>query len=115
MGKLKYLFILLICMACQDKNTMSITEYVKESSPDDQLIDVRTPQEFRAGHLPGAVNMDILQEGVLTQFQSLDNDKTVYVYCQKGGRSARASKVLDSLGYKTVDLLGGYSALPAKP
>ncbi len=101
-------------MACQEKNSMSITEYVRDADPGDQLIDVRTPKEYQAGHLPGAVNMDILQEGVISRFQTLDKDKTVYVYCQKGGRSANAFKVLDSLGYKTVDLLGGYGALSAK-
>lgn len=114
MRKLKYVFILFIGMACQDRNAMSITEYVKDATPGDQLIDVRTPKEFQAGHLPGAENIDILQDGVVSRFQSLDKEKTVYVYCQKGGRSAKASKVLDSLGFKTVDLLGGFGALSAK-
>ncbi|NNF20284.1 MAG: rhodanese-like domain-containing protein, partial [Flavobacteriaceae bacterium] len=100
MRKLKYVFILFIGMACQDRDSMSITEYVKDAKPGDQLIDVRTPREYQAGHLPGAENMDILQEGVISQFQTLDKEKTVYVYCQKGVRSAKASKVLDSLGFK---------------
>ncbi len=78
------------------------------------LLDVRTPKEFAAGHLEGAVNMDFLSDDFTSRIEGLDKDATVYVYCKKGGRSARAAALMDSLGYtRVIDLTGGYDAYKA--
>lgn len=76
-----------------------------------QLLDVRTNKEFQDGHIEGAVNIDVRQEGLL-ESHALKMDKTlpVYLYCYGGGRSRRASQLLDSLGFsKIYDYSGGYS------
>ncbi len=73
------------------------------------LLDVRTPAEYEQGHLPGAVNIDWFAEDFNARLESIPKDAEVYVYCKKGGRSARASERLLSLGYtRVVDLTGGY-------
>lgn len=72
------------------------------------LVDVRTPKEFEAGHLDNAVNINWFDDDFAAQFHNMSREKTFYVYCKKGGRSAKAAKVLDSLGFKVVDLTGGY-------
>jgi rhodanese-related sulfurtransferase len=73
------------------------------------LIDVRTPGEYSAGHIDGAINIDYFATDFKTQVSSLDLSKPVFVYCQAGGRSGKASKVLFELGATEVyDLIGGY-------
>lgn len=72
------------------------------------LLDVRTPGEYNSGHLENAVNIDWQSNDFRERVVMIPRDKTVYVYCQKGGRSAKAAGVLDSLGYKVIDLTGGY-------
>lgn len=75
-----------------------------------QLIDVRTPEEFEAGHIPGAINIDILdRERFKAQADCLDKDQPIYLYCKMGGRSKRAAEELEQMGFAQLyDLRGGY-------
>ena len=74
-----------------------------------QLIDVRTSGEFQGGTIGDAQNIDFNAPDFKAQVSKLDKDKPVLVFCAAGGRSAGASKVLDSLGFKRIyDLKGGY-------
>lgn len=107
------LFTLLLCFTfftCQhEARQIPITEFSMEDlSEDDLLVDVRTPGEFEQGHLQGAVNMDWMSEDFISKWDNVDRKRKVYLYCQKGGRSAMAAGVLDSLGFRVVDLTGGY-------
>ena len=73
-----------------------------------QLIDVRTPREFNAGHIEGALNMDISNSGFKTMLAEMDKEKPVYLYCRSGRRSASAAKMLNKMGFSEVyDLKGG--------
>jgi rhodanese-related sulfurtransferase len=73
------------------------------------LIDVRTPDEYAAGHVAGAKNIPLDQiESRLSEFGSKDAE--VYVICQSGARSARASTTLRSHGFKPVNVAGGTGA-----
>lgn len=74
---------------------------------DEQMIDVRTPEEFASGHLPGAVNINIYDTDFAQRIAQLDKSKPVMVYCKAGGRSADASKQLAALGYAVSELKGG--------
>jgi len=79
------------------------------------VLDVRTPDEFAAGHLPKALNLNIHDVNFPTELKKLDHAKPVYVYCQAGGRSSRAMKMLHEEGFVQVyNLLGGYGAWPYK-
>ena len=73
-----------------------------------QLIDVRTPEEYDVSHLKNAQNICVTDKDFKDKIKSLDKDKAVYVYCKKGGRSARAADILRNLGFtKIYDLEGG--------
>jgi len=87
-------------------------EYKKEIKKKDiQLVDVRTPEEFKEGHIKGAKNIDFFSEDFITQFEALDKNEPVYIYCRSGNRSAKASKKLSEAGFKKIiDLQGGYKA-----
>ena len=75
-----------------------------------QLIDVRTPEEFEAGHIPRAININILdREDFRAQVDCLDKDQPIYLYCKMGGRSKRAAEELEQMGFAQLyDLRGGY-------
>lgn len=74
------------------------------------ILDVRTPAEYAAGHLDDAINISWSDPDFQLKLLPLDKSKTVYVYCQKGGRSKKAAILLDSLGYLVIDLSGGFGA-----
>lgn len=84
-------------------------EKIKQS-PEAQLIDVRTAEEFAAGHLPGARNWDYLDGTLTEQIKTLDQSKPVFVYCKSGGRSGKSYQQLKKAGFVSVyDLKGGYT------
>jgi phage shock protein E len=70
-----------------------------------RLVDVRSPDEFAAGHLPGAVNVPV---GTLADrlAEVGPKDGTVIVYCHTGMRSARAASLLRDNGFTDVRNLG---------
>jgi rhodanese-related sulfurtransferase len=74
-----------------------------------ELIDVRTPGEYRSGKIPGAINIDIMDEKFLRAIQRLDKSKTYYVYCRSGGRSANACHLMAQQGFNVANLAGGIS------
>lgn len=89
------------------ESMLSLTEGV-------QLIDVRTPEEFTAGHLPGAKMIDWNSPDFDTQVGQLDKQKPLMLYCAVGGRSAQAAARLKSLGFSNVtDMKGGFNAWKA--
>lgn len=70
------------------------------------LLDVRTPEEFAAGHVGGAVNIPVQQlEAALGTFPARE-DQDIVVYCQSGRRSANAAGILQRAGYSKVHDLG---------
>jgi rhodanese-related sulfurtransferase len=80
-----------------------------------QLVDIRTPKEFKEGHIEGARNIDFLAEGFLKGFEALDKEKPLYIYCRSGNRSLKASAILSEAGFENItDLKGGYKAWTAK-
>lgn len=104
-------FFVSVTTSCTQSKSKPITEFSQNDIKNGILVDVRTPEEFSAGHLENAVNINWLDPNFAEQFNSIDKEKTIYVYCMKGGRSAKAAHMLHSLGYKkVVDLLGGYDS-----
>ncbi|NNE77709.1 MAG: rhodanese-like domain-containing protein [Pricia sp.] len=95
MKKISILLVLLTVMtSCISQNKTDIQSVDLETmktevvGKDAQLIDVRTPEEFSAGHIDGAVNINYLSSESFTEnINKLDKTKPVYVYCQMGGRS----------------------------
>jgi rhodanese-related sulfurtransferase len=75
-----------------------------------QILDVRTAGEYQSGHIQNALqaNWNDTKE-FQDRTQHLDKSKTVYVYCQAGGRSAAAQAFLIEKGYSVVNLEGGMS------
>lgn len=75
-----------------------------------QLVDVRTAQEFNEGAIETALNIDFFQQKNFdTEFEKLDKDQPVYLYCRSGNRSHKAAVKLEAMGFSEIyDLKGGY-------
>jgi phage shock protein E len=80
-------------------------------SGDAYLVDVRTPEEYKDGHLKYAKNIDIKSAGFAAEISKLDKNKRVYLYCRSGSRSGKATDTLASLGYKRGYNIGGLDSL----
>ena len=66
------------------------------------VLDVRTKKEFDAGHIPGAINLDVNSPDFQEKAAKLDKSKTYLVHCAAGVRSARACNVLDKIALTNV-------------
>ena len=100
--------------ACRGYKNLSVGEFQDRLTNDEgvQLLDVRTPQEFAEGHIPGAVNIDWLADGFVEAVQaSIDPERELLIYCRRGRRSAEAADTLETLGYKRIfNLKDGFNA-----
>ena len=75
------------------------------------ILDVRTPGEFSAGHIPGAVNLDYNAPDFQAKAAALDKSRTYLVHCAGGGRSVRACEKLSHLDFPNLyNLPGGFKA-----
>jgi rhodanese-related sulfurtransferase len=78
-----------------------------------QLIDVREPNEYNAGHILGARNIPLSQ--LKSRLKEIRPDKPVYLYCQSGIRSGRAAQMLHRKGYRQLyHLKGGFKQWTGK-
>ncbi len=66
------------------------------------LLDVRRPEEFAQGHLPGAINIDYLSFDLWEQLRALPRDKPILVYCQTERRALRVCMLLQNGGFPEV-------------
>lgn len=101
------------CNQGSGQNALNVDQFETKlnSKPDAQLIDVRTPEEYKDGHLVNAKNINIDGADFKTEVSKLDKSKPVFVYCLAGGRSANAASQLAKMGFKEVyDMTGGYRA-----
>ena len=77
-----------------------------EESKRPLLLDVRTPQEFAAGNIPGAVNIPV--DDLRARLEELPRDREIAVYCQVGQRGYLATRILRQRGYAASNIGGGY-------
>lgn len=72
-----------------------------------RVVDVRTAEEYRDGHVPGALNVPYDQIGARAGVLDVARDAPIVVYCRTGKRAAIAQRTLEGLGYTHVRLLDG--------
>lgn len=108
----------MLTIAASAQVNLDIDNFVKvyKSTPNTQLLDVRTPSEWSGGKLANSACVDYLNESFSQSIIKLDKDKPIFVYCAGGGRSAKASKILKDAGFKQIyNLKGaGYNQLKTK-
>lgn len=77
-----------------------------------QIIDVRTPEEFRHGNIKGSLNLPLSH--LKSQLKKIKKDKPVITCCRSGARSGSAKQFLESNGYTEVYNGGGWVSLQRK-
>ena len=82
-----------------------------EQEPAAIILDVRRPDEYQAGHIPGAIN---IPNETIGREELPDKDQTILVYCRSGNRSKQASEKLAALGYTQVLEFGGILDWPGQ-
>lgn len=70
------------------------------------VVDVRTPEEYAAGHVEGAINLDVQSDGFDARLATLDPAAATFVYCRTGNRSAAAAERMADAGFDDVTDLG---------
>jgi len=86
---------------------MDVEEIVSSKTPDrPYLIDVRTPQEFLFGHIPGAINLPV--DELRSRLNELPRHGKIAAYCQVGQRGYLATRILLQSGFDAVNIGGGY-------
>ncbi len=83
------------------------------NTPGAVLLDVRTPQEYSEGHIPGSKNVPLQ---TLDKVRSVveNKDAELFVYCYSGARSKQAAAALGQMGYTNVRNIGGIAAYHGK-
>ncbi|HWT76366.1 MAG TPA: DsrE/DsrF/DrsH-like family protein [Mobilitalea sp.] len=85
---------------------------VKEMNPEDYvLIDVRSDEEYKNGHVEGAKNIPV--DSLRARLSELDPNKTIVEYCQVGLRGYVADRILTQHGFKVINVTGGYKSASA--
>lgn len=85
---------------------VSVEELAAARPQGAEVIDVRSPEEYARGHVPGAINIPI--EDVLHSPERF-NGESLHVICQGGGRSLRAAEAMNTAGAQAVSVSGGTS------
>ena len=73
------------------------------------IIDVRTPDEYRISHIPNSINIDFYTpHNFVQEINKLDKNQSYYIYCRSGVRSANSCALMKECGFKkTFNLVGG--------
>lgn len=112
--------------ASNNKPAIVDADYVK-THREDRLVDVRTPQEYNEGHIPGAINIVHNTMGITTPSQTaaayeaagIGPNTPVILYCRSGARAQRVAALLRQAGYQDVMVYNGswidWASNPANP
>ena len=84
-----------------------------QATPGAVLLDVRTSEEYRGGHIPGSKNIPLQAIDKVASVAE-NKDTVLYVYCQSGARSRQATSMLQGMGYTNVNNIGGIAAYSGK-
>lgn len=94
-------------------NQISMPEFfqlMQDKGSQVTLLDVRETHEFQGGHIPGAIPFPLSQ--LPFKMNELSKDKTYYIVCQSGGRSKKASQMLQLAGYQVINIESGTPSWP---
>ncbi len=101
--------------SCQQKGgsfeSLSVGDFADViSDPEVQRLDVRTVAEYSEGHIPGSVNVNVLDESFAAVADSvLQPSRPVALYCRSGKRSKKAARILSEKGFKVYELSTGFN------
>ena len=115
------LLVAVSAAACDDDSERTVVvvdrtpaEFMANAQREVVVLDVRTPEEYAAGHIDGALNVPVNQEDFASEISSLDREATYVVHCAGNAPGGRADVAIDQMrerGFKRIEnLVGGYNA-----
>lgn len=112
MGICLFLTSLFSCQPRGDFKSLSVNDFASCLLDEEvQRLDVRTVAEYSEGHIPGAININVLDDSFAAMADStLLKEKPVALYCRSGKRSKKAAAILSEKGYRVYDLDKGFNA-----
>lgn len=112
MGFLFFLSSLFSCQQKGDFKTLPVEEFSSIIQDGEvQRLDVRTLAEYSEGHIPGTININVLDDSFAAMADStLQKEKPVALYCRSGKRSKKAAAILSTKGYQVYELDKGFNA-----
>ena len=87
--------------------TADEAQVLMQREQDYLILDVRSPEEYAAGHIPHAINIPMEQFGEDPPKELPDRNQMIFVYCVKGIRSMNIANRLAHMGYKNIVEMGG--------
>ena len=94
------------CSSSPSATDLDVVGFAKQiEQPDVRILDVRTPSEFMAGHIEGAINIDVEGGSFKSEIANLDKSKTYAIYCQSGRRSQIAADEMSLAGFNKLSNL----------
>lgn len=114
--------IMFLLTACGEHEADGLVETVSvekayaliEKTPSLVVLDIRTPEEYNAGHIADAVNVNYHSEDFKTWLDSANKSKVYLVHCKSGGRSSRAIALMEKAGFNNVQHMSkGFDAWAA--
>lgn len=102
------------CSASYEQISQEEAMQMMQEQSDFIILDVRRPDEFAEGHIPGAVNVpnETIEDEMPAGLP--DKDQVILVYCRSGNRSKEASQKLADMGYTGVYEFGGIKTWPGE-
>lgn len=73
-----------------------------KDKPEFNILDIRTPQEYRAGHIANSINVDYYSADFENKLDGMDKSKIYLIYCRSGSRSGRAMSIMSEQGFVRV-------------
>ena len=101
LNKLKYLLDIKWKRSIE-KNDINMEELKRLVSNGAILLDVRSPQEYKEGHLEGAISIPEYELKSRSKNELQDKNINIIIYCSSGSRSKKAKKILEKMGYHNV-------------
>ncbi|WP_157961048.1 rhodanese-like domain-containing protein [Lutibacter citreus] len=113
------LFLVTVSLSCtnsQPKKTVTQSGEINLVTPlefknkleNNTLIDIRTPLEFKQGHIEGAVNINMYDKDFLEKVSIYKTSEPIFIYCRSGNRTSAASRKMAKIGFTEIyDLNGG--------
>ena len=112
--KLRAIGLALVLASCGADTDAAVIELVPASEAAESVqggevvvLDVRTPEEFAAGHIEGAINIDFYAADFSAQLAELSRNVDYVMYCRSGNRSAETARIMDGLDFTSVAEIDG--------
>ncbi len=117
---MRFIYLLIILSGCttSDQSGIEIIDSIKLRQLQEdgvQVVDIRTKKEFDNGHIPGVMHIDFMSSDFMNRMNEFSVSEPIIIHCASGGRSKKASDMLQKAGFELIyDYSGGFADWKSK-